>query len=179
MLLPFSGWGTDVKLATAARKMCTTKRALSKTPTAPLSGNLPEAVPRNQTSGVKVQATSIELCDWASQPSFSSIFTMSILQQKETHILPSLICPHMGLAPHRRPTAVMELILPMTHRCRQNITKSPNPPLCNLLGLGWFTDSLSQASSILDGNCTLVCKTLCSYKTFSCVLFHSILPLTL
>jgi len=79
MLLPFSGWGTDVKLATAARKMCTTKRALSKAPTPPLSGNLPEVVPRNQTSGVKVQATSIELCDWASLQSFSSIFKMSIL----------------------------------------------------------------------------------------------------
>lgn len=70
-----------------------------------------------------------------------------------------------------------ELILPMTDRHRES--KSPNRPLCKLLGLAWFTDLLSQASNILGDNYALVCKICYTYKAFSPALFHSILPLAL
>lgn len=128
----------DVKLALVIQEVCIMKTAPSKILIAPLSGHLSGAVPRNQASGVEVQSTIIGLGDWANHQSFSFILKREyFIPDGNSHSLAfdlPTFCHHVWLAPQRRPAVVM--VLPITHRCRQS--KSPNPALCKLLGLGWL-----------------------------------------
>lgn len=133
----------DVKLPTVIQEVLYNEDCTIQRPTALTLGTLIGAVPRNQASGVR--SSPLLLCYVTGQvtnppQSFwkSAFYTRWELTSFSLW-LAQILSSHL-VGPSKEANSGQQQMLPMTHRCMQS--KTPNPSLCQSLGLSGFTAKL-------------------------------------